>query len=977
MKIRKKAISLFSTLLMTTQFMIAPVQVLAEEGALEATQSSADMIQTEESSSTQIQESTSTSESIQLPTDLFDPLPLIQAEVETPTTSAAGQNYWGYTNDGSIISYSNGPSLSREIGNSVGQIQREYAGGHWVYDPVKYIDGLPAWCINPTKGFPMGASYTRHVYTGDKANGVYNILYYAMQNGWTDGYEYVDVYVALNSYLGNTHPQIDFSASWFTTEPTVAFLLDKANVQDAPQQSFDIQNKHQVADFNTATKEQETGWYTPIASGGDIYYTFTIPAGITGETSTGQSLSAGTHTLKHDVSFKLKAPANYTGVIEADVTTTLKRYAAAIYTPDHDSSLQDLIALPGGDEIEESFSTRISAEFFARTGDFQIYKKSDVTGLPIPGVEFKVELSTGETVNFTTDSSGIAKYEGELIHGVTGKVTEVKAPSGYAAATGTFDFTIEAGQTVEIVITNEIQEFRLKGKKIKEYLDEWETMKQGQPVYVEQAVEGIVFEQKVASETITLPDMTTIVGKFGDSIDKMTTDQDGNFASNVTFYGGIQNEYQLFEHNVPENYRSPDEVQTSFAIPYGSNTEKLITYDIGTIENKLKKGEWTFNKRDKFTFVNLAGAEFYIEGVSKHNQNVHFQFTTETVATVFTLPEGTYKVTEVKFPDGYIQTEGETETRFITIQDGQTTTTDWSNTLIPVKMSTQAYANNGGKAFDPTVDNVFYDEISISENFAEGKTLVTTLIGEETGTVYDEFEGELIIDGTGKVLVETVIPANTIQNENVYFYEAAYNDEEKTDLYCEHDGKGDYGQTLFYKTEEPKMGTQAYVNDNSKEFDPTVDNVFYDEISISENFAEGKTLVTKLVGEKTGTVYDEFEGELIIDGTGKVLVKTVIPANTIQNENVYFDEAAYNDEEKTDIYCKHDGKGDYGQTVFYKEKEKTTANVSLPSSGSSSAASYSLPNTGEKAELSFSFAAILVLFAAGVIVIWKRKNDEA
>lgn len=972
MKIRKKAVTLFSTLLMTTQFMIAPVQALAEQGAIEPTQSSTEVIQVEEADDAQAEEdSTDRLETNQLPFEQFNPLPSIQSETEASVPNTIVGNYWGYTNDGRIISYSNGPSLLREIGISDGGERKEYGGDYPIKTPIITVDGAVVWCIDPDLEFPSGQHYTKTTYDNEE---LYNILYFALQNNWVSGNNYVDVFAALNAHLGSTYQGIQlFNDSRVTTDSNVAYLLDMAARKEAPIGRFSFPNSYQEATYNQAEKRQETDWYVPETDSSGVQYTITLPPEISALTSDGQMLNSGTHTLDQTTSFKLLASPSYDGTVNIGVSTNLKRKVVIKYVPE-DAAYQNLV-MPGEDEHSTPISTEISAKFTVRNGDFQIYKKSDVTGLPISGVEFKVELSTGETVHFTTDNSGIAKYKGELLHGTTGRVTEVKAPGGYAAVTGTFDFTIEAGKTVEIVVTNEIQEFKLKGKKIKEYLDEWETTKQGKPVYYEEAAEGIKFEQKVASATITLPDLTTVVGNYGKLIDTLTTDQDGNFASNVTFYGGLQNEYQLVEKNVEAGYREPSEVQTTFAIPYGSNTEKIITYDIGTIRNVPKTGEWGFNKRDKFTFVNLAGAEFYIEGVSEYNQNVHFQFTTETAETVFRLPEGVYKVTEVKFPDGYIQTEGETETRFITIHDEQKTTTDWTNAPVLPKMSTQAYVNNGGKAFDPTVENVFYDEISLSEYFAEGKTLVTTLIGEETGTVYDEFEGELIVDGTGKVLVETVIPANTIQKENVYFYEAAYNDKEKTDLYCEHDGKGDYGQTLFYKTEEPKMGTQAYVNNQSKEFDPTVENIFYDEISISENFAEGKTLVTKLVGEKTGTVYDEFEGELMIDGSGKVLVKTVIPANTIQNENVYFDEAAYNDEEKTDLYCKHDGKGDYGQTVFYKEKEKPAATVSLPVSGSSSTSSYSLPSTGEKNELGFSLAAALLLFSAGIVMIWKRKND--
>lgn len=58
--------------------------------------------------------------------------------------------------------------------------------------------------------------------------------------------------------------------------------------------------------------------------------------------------------------------------------------------------------------------------------------------------------------------------------------------------------------------------------------------------------------------------------------------------------------------------------------------------------------------------------------------------------------------------------------------------------------------------------------------------------------------------------METFIPAGTIKKENIYFYEEAYDNEESFEKgekpYTKHDGKNDYGQTLFYK-EKPVVPT--------------------------------------------------------------------------------------------------------------------------------------------------------------------------
>ncbi|MFD1902859.1 SpaA isopeptide-forming pilin-related protein [Enterococcus termitis] len=205
-----------------------------------------------------------------------------------------------------------------------------------------------------------------------------------------------------------------------------------------------------------------------------------------------------------------------------------------------------------------------------------------------------------------------------------------------------------------------------------------------------------------------------MVGKQGEVVDHIVTDKDGNGSSNLELYIGSQNKYKLVETNTPENYRDPSAVQTEFSIPYGNNTEKLVLFDQGEIDNELKTTNITFNKKNALDLsgLNLAGAEFLVQGVTN---DVKFKLTTETTGSLLKVladkGTATYTFTEVKRPDGFGQVTGDTDTRIVTVTDGQDMTIDWENMPIMPKIGTKAHGENGEKDFDPTVDNTLYDSI--------------------------------------------------------------------------------------------------------------------------------------------------------------------------------------------------------------------------------------------------------------------------
>lgn len=699
-------------------------------------------------------------------------------------------NQVGTSNTGKVILSSQGNFSTFANGNSAGQASKNY-GGYMTSTAYITIDGQPAICINPSAPFPLNQEYIEQVYNEP---GIYNIFYFADPSTEAG---YVDWYVATNYYLGN------FDSPAMASDPGVASLLEHARNLDAPNGSFDILNKNQEATYNKESRQQATDWYQTEYTGSNQHYTLSVPTGLQAQLSDGRLFNDGIYSVDASIQFKLIAPADFEGTVNFDVPTDVKAQVPFKFVPTS-PGVQELMQI--GYSKDPITVQGVSAKFVKRLGNGSFKKISKETNQPMANVKYDVAIGTDLT-EATTDENGEFSFN-DILDGTVIKVKEKATLDGYVLDDNEYSLTIVAGETTKLNLTNEVQQGRIKGYKQIEVFNAEETEKQGKPVYDTKPASKITFDVTALND-ITLPDGSTVKANKGDIVDTVTTNEKGYFESTKDLWIGKQNNYRLIERDVPENYRKPSDIQASFTIPYGVNTEKLITYDTGSIDNLLKTGTWNFNKRNELTTNLLDDAKFLVEGISKHNKDVSFIFLSSELGNIFKLKAGNYKVTEIGFPDGFGQSVGESETKIITIKDNEATVTDWNNAPVDTKkpkMGTQAYAENGGKDFDPAVDNKLYDKIK-NENYDDDtKYFVTKVIGEKTGTIYFESKGEQTLDENGEIIVETFIPAGTVQKENIYFVEEAYNSKksfEKGDKpYTEHDGKNDYGQTLFYKEKQ-------------------------------------------------------------------------------------------------------------------------------------------------------------------------------
>lgn len=974
------------------QLSIAPAQAIASE--LE--ESNVETILEDETSTDTSSEETeeTTEDSADVPSVTLPEIvtPVIEENQEGIVDLSPLQElktFSAYTAEGDIIQSSqNRVSLFRDVGNSVGQLVKYY-GAAMATTPYITISGVEngaVWCIEPDKPFPINLEYAQSVYQDE---GIFNILYYAELNGWNQENEnYVDVFVALNAYLGHS----PFTANSFVTDPNVAFLLQKAQDKDAPAGSFDIENKVQTATFDSGTKLQKTDWYTPVSDSDSTTYdipTDSFDQAVSVELSDGRVLQAktGTHTISSQVKFRLVADASYENQIKFTINTNKLKRAALSFKP---VSGDGQTVVKAGMVRDPLTVPDVTATFKAQLGKVKVAKTDSKTGQFIPGTVFDVTIE-GKTYTVTTGADGTYQLPEEFTGGITGQIVEKSVPAGYVLDKTPIDFTITAAETVTVTQKNNIQQAVGAFGKKAEVFDAKKTKETGLPVYKYIPLEGAEFVIENSNDT-TAPDQKSVLAKTGEYSDTIVTDDEGNGNSNIPFFNGKQNKYVIDEINEPNSYRQFKPVE--FTVPYEVSSVDVATYDFGIFKNELKTGEVHFNKKDALdlgSIVNVAGAEFLIEGISANTADVNFVYTSTSKTDVLKLKAGEYKATEIKFPDGFTGSEDQPSTMIFTVSDKSKVEINWNNKKLQPKLSTQAYANEGRTDFDETVDNTFYDKISF-ENFESEKDLVTKLIGVETKTVYVTKPDVIAVDEkTGEAIVELFIPANTIKGgEDVVFVEYAFNktedgklDDSEENLYAKHDDLSDKNQTIYNKTTKPTMSTQAYANDGKTNFDPTVDNKFYDKISYA-NFNGEKDLIIKLVGVETKTVYVTKPDVIAVDEkTGTALVELIIPANTIKtDEDVVFIEAAYNktedgklDDSEDNLYVNHDDLFDRNQTLDNlgrKAPEKPTT-LSTPSKTTTTRTG-SLPSTGEEMMEAMMYVGMLIVAAVAYLFMTKNRK---
>ncbi|HAO6496192.1 TPA: LPXTG cell wall anchor domain-containing protein [Listeria monocytogenes] len=552
----------------------------------------------------------------------------------------------GETSSGLLVQSSVNPTRKlKSDGTSSGEMSATY-GGRTTSTAFIQVDGKPAFCIEPSKKYPVNMKYAQAVYNDV---GVMNILYYGYPRNGTSEKNYVDTYVALNFYLGN------FDSPDMSSDSGVKYLLDKAEKKTAPLGDFDISNKNQTATWNPTTKRQETGWYpTSYQSNGSTnYYTLPLPEGVSAVTPDGKTYT-GTTKIEASKDFKLVADASYNKTVAFDVKTDLREMSALKFTPNN-SDVQKLLSAGG---VSDPFEVEgITAKFTAQTGNAVIVKKDKNTGETLAGAQYRV---TGNDFDktVTTNSDGKVNLNDLIVGNYT--VVETKAPAGYTIDSTPKSLTIRAQETTTLNVNNQEAFFQVKLTK-----EDTETGAKSQGAATLQGAKYTFY----ADSATTKPLQTLTIGK-----DNTATSQKFSFENKTerTIY------YK--ETKAPKGYNVDTKIYSVTATQDNQTTEVFL--ETGTSKDRVIKGSVDLVKFGDVPLIvdplnplpagqkaPLAGAEFTLTSDT----------TGEVVATMVTDENGrahqnnlvydTYTAHESVTPVGYepvedfkitVDTEGKT-----------------------------------------------------------------------------------------------------------------------------------------------------------------------------------------------------------------------------------------------------------------------------------------------------------------------------
>ena len=299
-------------------------------------------------------------------------------------------------------------------------------------------------------------------------------------------------------------------------------------------------------------------------------------------------------------------------------------------------------------------------------GKLVIEKRDAETNNLLPGAEFRVTTAAGCEVgqngvigDTTLTSNGIFRTDADGKITISNLrpgnyiITEIKAPDGYLIDDPTRNVTVTAGDTQTIVFKNHSTCSLLIKKVCTENPDKM--------------LEGAVFDVRYADGTVV-----------GDSNGVFTTGADGTIL--IT---GLEANKAI----VVTETKAPD----GFAI---DTTPQTITTQAGKVVQltfaNAPYGKIIIEKRDSKTNELLPGAEFRVTtaagcevgqngviGDTNLTSNGIFTTGADGKTTITNVRPGSYIITEIKAPDGYLIDD---PTRTITVTSGDTQTIVFKDT---------------------------------------------------------------------------------------------------------------------------------------------------------------------------------------------------------------------------------------------------------------------------------------------------------
>ena len=359
----------------------------------------------------------------------------------------------------------------------------------------------------------------------------------------------------------------------------------------------------------------------------------------------------------------------------------------------------------------------------------EISKQDIATSKELPGAKLVVKDENGNEIDtwVSTNESHIIKD----IKAGTYTLTEIQAPDGYIISTETIKFTVDENGKLTDKNGNEINKVIMYNEKKKEK-------------NVTISKQDIATSKELPGASLVLKDAN------GSVIDSWVSTNESHTIKDIK-----AGTYTLTETQAPSGYKLSTET-IKFTIDengkltdeFGNEIDKVVMFN-----KQIPKTDVTISKQDITTSKELPGANLVLKDAN--GSVIDSWISTNSVHVVKGLTEGTYTLTEIQAPNGYILS---TETITFKI--------DENGKLL----------NNNGKTIDKVImynekEIVPFNVPIVKQDAKTHKNLAGAVLNiiDETGKIVDSWTTTVeahyveLTAGSYK-LVETSAPAGYVLN---------------------------------------------------------------------------------------------------------------------------------------------------------------------------------------------------------------------
>ncbi|WP_288394303.1 collagen binding domain-containing protein [uncultured Vagococcus sp.] len=249
-----------------------------------------------------------------------------------------------------------------------------------------------------------------------------------------------------------------------------------------------------------------------------------------------------------------------------------------------------------------------------KQGNVQFKKIDEHTKQALPNAKFKLTYN-GKTENVIANDKGIVELK-DLDAGTKGTIQEVQAPNGYFLNAKEYPFTVVAGETIVVEITNKKLQGQVTVAKTGELATSVQTKeteygKLYQFDFTQEALKEATFDIFADEDVVTGDQVTQF--KKDDKVTSFTTDVNGKATSSPLYIG----KYRAVEVGSPNGY-DKDIEPIHFEIKDEGQLVELTQTAIEA-QNNWNTAKVTINKVDE-KLVGYENNQAVIEEVSSNDK---------------------------------------------------------------------------------------------------------------------------------------------------------------------------------------------------------------------------------------------------------------------------------------------------------------------------------------------------------------------